>query len=56
VPGNDSRVELRIPAPLKDWVSAYARRHNTTVSAIVIRFFTRLMEEEAKKNSDAEQV
>lgn len=33
----------------------YARKRNTTVSAIVIRFLTRLAEEESKK-VDAEQV
>ncbi len=33
----------------------YARKQNTTLSAIVIRFLTRLAEEEAKK-IDAEQV
>lgn len=53
---NDSRIELRIPAYLKDWVTEYARRRNTTVSAIVTRFFRRLMEEETKKENDAEQI
>jgi hypothetical protein len=55
VAGNDSRIELRVPGPLKDWVIDYARRHNTTVSALVIRFLTRLMEEQ-RKNEDAEQI
>lgn len=51
-----SRIELRIPETLKDWVAEYARARNTTVSGIVIRFLTRLKEEESKKNTDAEQV
>lgn len=54
--GNDSRLELRIPAPLKDWIVEYAKKRNTTVSAIVVRFFTRLEEEETKRNNDAEQI
>ena len=54
---NDSRLELRIPTELKDWVAQYARGRNTTVSALIIRFITRLMEEEEKKRTkDAEQI
>jgi len=54
--GNDSRIELRIQAPLKDWIVQYAKERNTTVSAIVVRFLIRLMEEESKKTKDAEQI
>ena len=54
--GNDSRIELRVQAPLKDWIVQYAKERNTTVSAIVVRFLIRLMEEESKKSKDAEQI
>ncbi len=57
MPTNDSRLELRIPTQLKDWVAEYARARHTTVSALIVRFITRLMEEEKKKKSeDAEQI
>jgi hypothetical protein len=57
VPTNDSRLELRIPTQLKDWVAEYARARHTTVSALIVRFITRLMEEEKKKKSeDVEQI
>lgn len=52
----DARLELRIPWPLKEWAMGYAKRHNTTISALVVRFFTRLQQEESKKSTDAEQV
>ncbi len=38
----NSRTEIRLPEPLKEWAAAYARRNNTTLSALVIRFLTRL--------------
>lgn len=55
--GRDERVGLRIPTELKEWAQDYAKRENTTVSALVVRFFTRLRQnEEKKKQIDAEQV
>lgn len=56
MPDRDARLELRIPWPLKDWVMAYAKKQNTTVSALVVRFLTRLQQEESKASTDAEQV
>lgn len=49
-----ARIELRIPAQLKDWVVLYAKERNTSVSALVIRFLTQLHLKENKQ--DAEQV
>jgi len=55
--GNDSRIEIRLPGPLKDWAVAYAKGHNTTVSALVVRFLTRLnVEADKRKVVDADQV
>lgn len=55
--GSD-RVGVRLPRELKDWAQGYARRNNTTVSALVVRFLTRLKqsEEQSDKQVDAEQV
>ena len=54
----DGRLQLRLPLSLKKKAQAYAARHHTDISALVIRFLTRLLEEEEKKKNpvDAEQV
>ena len=51
----DGRFQVRIPDSLKEAIRRYADRHHTTVSALVTRFFLRLLEEE-KKAKDAEQL
>jgi len=53
----DGRLQIRLPDGLKQAVQAYAERNHTSISALVIRFFTRLLDEEEKNKSvDAEQV
>lgn len=53
----DERMGLRVPKELKEWAHDYAKRNNTTVSALVVRLFTRLKQsEEQQKSVDAEQV
>lgn len=54
--GNDARAHVRLPETLKEWSVAYAKEHNTTVSALVVRFLTRLQQEDAKRRADVEQV
>lgn len=51
------RVYLRIDKKLKGQIQSYAKRHNTTVSALAIRYFDYLLEEEKKQvhTADAEQ-
>jgi Holliday junction resolvasome RuvABC endonuclease subunit len=52
----DARVSIRVPDTLKQWAVGYAKEHNTTVTALVTRFLTRLHQEDAKRQADAEQV
>lgn len=55
----DERVYLRLPGGLKERMQGYARRKHTTVSELVIRFFTQVLEEEARRDQqpvDADQV
>jgi len=54
--GKDARAHIRLPDSLKEWAVGYAKEHNTTVSALVTRFLTRLQQEDAKRRSDAEQI
>ncbi len=55
---SDGRLHIRLPGGLKHRIQEYVELKNTTVSELVIRFFTRLLEEEAKRESpvDAEQI
>lgn len=51
------RLHIRLPEDLKEGIQQYAANKNTTVSSLVTRFFTALLEEGSKKTSvDAEQV
>jgi hypothetical protein len=49
---------LRMPEALKQEIQTYAKSRHTTVSALVLRFFTNLLEEERRNSEtvDAEQV
>jgi hypothetical protein len=51
----DGRFQIRIPDKLKEQIQGYADRHHTTVSAMVTRFFLKLLAEE-QKSEDAEQL
>ena len=55
----DDRIYLRLPAVLKEKMQAYAKRKHTTLSELTIRFFTKVLEEEERRNRqpvDADQV
>ena len=54
----DGRLQLRLPLSLKKRAQDYAVRHHTDISALVIRFLTKLLEEEERQKNpvDAEQV
>jgi len=55
---NDERAHIRLPAALKKQMLSYARRKNTTLSAITVQYFTDLLEEERRRHLpiDVEQV
>lgn len=46
--GKDARMHIRLDADLKDFAEDYARRHHTTHSALIIRFFVNLREQERR--------
>lgn len=54
----DSRIYLRLPDELKQEVQEYADKNHTTVSDLVIRFFTKLLAEDRRlrEHVDAEQI
>lgn len=53
-----SFLHLRLGQSLKEQMQNYARRHHTTISALVIRFFQALLisEEEKLNPPDADQI
>ena len=51
----DERIYLRINAGLKRQMEKWARRHNTTLSATVTRFFNNLLEHERKSRQAKER-
>jgi hypothetical protein len=55
---SDDRLHIRLPGDLKQRILEFAQRKNTTVTELIVRFLTRLLEEEAKKENpvDAEQI
>lgn len=55
----DERLHLRVPKELKDQIQDYATRHRTTISALVVRFFNGVLQEEERlkrQAADAEQI
>ena len=42
----DARIAVRLPADLKEFATKYALEKNTTVSALVVDYFTTLRDEE----------
>jgi len=51
------RVYLRISPELKEKMREYCKRHNTTLSDVVSRFFVRLLQKEKEEEHvDAEQI
>lgn len=55
MPGNDDRINVRVPAQLKAEAAAYAEANNTTMSQLVIQLLTKLLAH-AKRNKDADQI
>ena len=51
----DGRLHLRIPQHLKDEAESYAERHDTSMSELVTRFFSNLLEHE-RRNKPGTQV
>ena len=51
----DERIYLRINAGLKGQMERWARKHNTTLSATVTRFFNNLLEHERKMRQAKEK-
>ena len=45
-----SRLNLRLPADLDQWVKKYAEDNNTTVTSLVVGYFTDLQKK--KKTGD----
>lgn len=41
----DDHVKFRLPAELKHWARRYTNRNNTTISALLVQFLTRLQRE-----------
>ncbi len=55
----DERIYLRLPSALKEKMLGYAKRKNTTLSELTIRFFTKVLEEDERirrQPVDADQV
>jgi hypothetical protein len=40
----DDRLNMRIPSELADWIKAFAKAHNTTVSAILLDYLEYIRE------------
>lgn len=51
----DERIYLRISGSLKRKMEKYARRKNTTLSALTIRFFNNLLEHEKQEQRSKER-
>lgn len=41
-----SRINLRIPPDLDAWITAYAKRNNTTMTELIIRHFLEIKQKE----------
>lgn len=51
------RLNLKIDASLRDWVMDYARRHDTTATAVICKCLELLRQEEASTETGfAEQI
>lgn len=55
---NDDRMHMRLPTALKEQMLEYARKRNTTLTAITVKYYTELLEDDRRKQlpQDAEQV
>jgi len=42
---SSGRLNLRLPPALKKWAKDFARQNHTTVTQIVVDYFTRLQQE-----------
>jgi len=51
-----TRLDLKIEQDLKNWVVAYAKRKQTTVTSLVCRYFTELKAEEERLSEIVEQI
>jgi hypothetical protein len=45
----DGRAHIRLPEQLKKEIQGYARRHHTTMNALIEQYFRRLLDEEKKE-------
>jgi predicted transcriptional regulator len=52
----DDRLHLRLPRELKERLQRYARARHTTVSALIIAHFTKLLSDERGRDEDTEQI
>ncbi len=46
------RLNMRVPIELDTWLKDYARRNNTTVTAIILQYFGSLKEAEEARRVD----
>lgn len=57
-PKSDARMEIRLPKKLKRQAERYARKKNMSLSGLIIRLITALLEADKKLKipPDAEQI
>jgi hypothetical protein len=51
-----ARLDLKIDQDLKDWIVAYAKKKQTTVTSLVCRHFAELRAEEERERELVEQI
>lgn len=58
LPEDKDRLNLQLNKALKHWAKGYARRKNTTMTALITQHFERLKEEEdnLRGHIDVEQI
>jgi len=49
------RLHIRLSPELRDEIVEYCKRHEMTLSSLVTRFFTRLLQQEEKGKEDVDQ-
>lgn len=47
-----ARINLKINSDLKEWVMAYARKHDTTVTDLICEYFSALRASESSRQPD----
>jgi len=51
-----TRLDIKIEQDLKDWIVAYAKKKQTTVTSLVCSHFAELKAEEEKESELVEQI